>query len=228
MAITLRESLNQYKNRRVHLQDWSCIAALFPILILNIWRWDVDIGALGRGKCSRSIREDHAILDFQHQVHLRHSVYLWVIDVCRWGRPKPWVINSGPSTKAPHASVWTSSITSGQLIYIMWCLVWILMQGCTIAHPRPHRESRSGHLSSSHRQEHRAPSHRQRPLVKTALMITLKLGEAPIGTPLMRVTSSSWWPRSERLRRTALADILSSGDQKRLLPGHPMMEWSRI
>jgi hypothetical protein len=34
--------MNQYKNYCIHLRDWSCIIALFSILILNIWRWDVD------------------------------------------------------------------------------------------------------------------------------------------------------------------------------------------
>jgi hypothetical protein len=78
------------------------------------------------------------------------------------------------------------------------------------------RESRSGYLSSSHRLEHRAPLHRQYPLIKTPPMITLKSGEAPVGTPSMRIALSSWWPQSELLRKTAPLDILPSGD-----PNHP-------
>jgi hypothetical protein len=102
--------------------------------------------------------------------------------------------------------------------------VWILMQGHTITPPRWLRQSRSGHLSSSHRLEHRAPLHRQCPLIKTHLMIILRSGAVPVGTPLMRVALSSWWPQSEHRRTTAPPDIPPSGDQKCSMPGWPMME----
>jgi hypothetical protein len=39
---TLQEGLNQSKTYHVPLRDWSWIVALFLILILNIWQWDVD------------------------------------------------------------------------------------------------------------------------------------------------------------------------------------------
>jgi hypothetical protein len=68
MIITLWEGLNQYKNHHIHLCDWSYKVALFPIIILNIWWWDVDRGVSSRWKRSRSIRKDHDTLDVQRQV----------------------------------------------------------------------------------------------------------------------------------------------------------------
>jgi hypothetical protein len=85
-----------------------------------------------------------------------------------------------------------------------------------------------GHLSSSHRLEHRAPPQQQRPLVKTPPMITLKLREAPAGTPPMRATSSSWWPHFEHLCKIAPKDILPSRDRKHQMPEHPATNWPRI
>jgi hypothetical protein len=70
--------------------------------------------------------------------------------------------------------------------------------------------------------------HRQRPLIKTQLMITLRSGEAPVGTLPMKVASSSWWLRPERLHRIAPADILPSGDWKHRLPEHPAIDWPKI
>jgi hypothetical protein len=94
-----------------------------PILILNIWRWDIDKGAQGRGKRSRSVREDNDTLDIQRQVPLRHTIHLWVIVVWCQGRWKPWVVNSGTSTEEVSASLWTCSISSDQFIYIGRCLL---------------------------------------------------------------------------------------------------------
>jgi hypothetical protein len=102
--------------------------------------------------------------------------------------------------------------------------VRILMQDHTIVPPRQHRESRSGHLSSSHLLKHRAPLHRQRPLIKNQLIITLKSGEAHVETPPMRVASSLWWPRPEHIHRIAPAGIPPSKNQKRPMLRHPMME----
>jgi hypothetical protein len=113
---------NNIKIAVLFLWDWSCIAALLPILITNFWRWDINKGAPGRGKRSRSIREDHGTLDFQHQILLWQSVHLWVIDVCCQGRWKPWVTDSGASTKTSCVGLWISNISSGQLIYIRWGL----------------------------------------------------------------------------------------------------------
>jgi hypothetical protein len=56
-------------------------------------------------------------LGIQHQVSLRHSVHLRVIDVCCRGRRKPRVVNLGPTTETSCADLWTSSISSGQSIY---------------------------------------------------------------------------------------------------------------
>jgi hypothetical protein len=81
-----------------------------------------------------------------------------------------------------------------------------------------------GHLSSSHRLEHRALPHRQRSLIKTQLMTTPRSGEVPLGTLLRRATLSSWWPRLEHLLTTAPADIPPLGGQKRPMPGRPMMK----
>jgi hypothetical protein len=82
--------------------------------------------------------------------------------------------------------------------------------GHTIASSRQHKESRSGHPSSSHRLEHRAPLHWQRPLIKTQLTTTSSSGEVPVGTPPIRVASSSWWPRPEHICRTAPVGIEST------------------
>jgi hypothetical protein len=98
----------------------------------------------------------------------------------------------------------------------------------TIVPPWQFRESCLGHLSSSHRLEHRALLHRRCPLIKTQPMTTPRLGEVPVRTLLMRVTLSSWWPRSEHLHITATVDIPPSGDQKRPMAGHSVMEWSEI
>jgi hypothetical protein len=107
--------------------------------------------------------------------------------------------------------------------------VWILMQDHTIASPRQLKESRSGHLSFSHRLKHRAPLHRQRPLIKTQLTITLKSGEVSVGALPMRVVlSSSWWHQLEHRHTIILADIPLLGDQKHSMPGRPMMGLSRI
>jgi hypothetical protein len=62
------------------------------------------------------------------------------------------------------------------------------------------------------------------PPIKTQLMITLRSGKVPMGTPPKRATSSFWWPRLEGLRRIATTDIPPSGDQKRPMLEHPMME----
>jgi hypothetical protein len=100
------------------LWDWSYIAVLFLILILNIWRWDIDRAASESGKCSRSVREDHGTLNIQHQVLLRHSVYLRVINVCHGGKMENSCSDPSASTKAPHVGIWTIFISSGHLIYI--------------------------------------------------------------------------------------------------------------
>jgi hypothetical protein len=42
-----------------------------------------------RGKRSRSVRENHDTLDVQHQVSMRHSAHLRVIDLCHRGRRRP-------------------------------------------------------------------------------------------------------------------------------------------
>jgi hypothetical protein len=82
--------------------------------------------------------------------------------------------------------------------------------GHTIASSRQHKESRSGHPSSSHRLEHRAPLHRQHPLIKTQLTTTPSSREVPVGTPPIRVASSSWWPRPEHICRTTPVGIEST------------------
>jgi hypothetical protein len=68
MAITFWEGLNQSKIHRIHLWDWSYIAAFFPILILNIWRWDADRGVSGRRSAQDPSGKNHSTLDVQHQV----------------------------------------------------------------------------------------------------------------------------------------------------------------
>jgi hypothetical protein len=60
--------------------------------------------------------------------------------------------------------------------------------------------------------------------IKIQLMITLRMREVPVGTPLRRTTSLSWSPRLEDLRRIATTDIPLSEDQKCPMLGHPMME----
>jgi hypothetical protein len=52
----------------------------------------------------------------------------------------------------------------------------------------------------------------------------LRSVEAPIGAPLMRVTSSSWWPQLEHLHTIVPGDIPPLGDQKLLMLGCPMMK----
>jgi hypothetical protein len=75
---------------------------------------------------------------------------------------------------------------------------------------------------------HRACPHQQRPPIKTQLMITPRSGKVPIGTPPKRAASLLWWPQLEGLRRTALANIPSSGHQNRPMLERPIMEWSEI
>jgi hypothetical protein len=76
---------------------------------LSIWWHDVDRCAAGRGKHSRSIREDHVTLYLRYEVFSRHLVYLRVADVCRWGGRRP-------QGATPRASVIASHSCS--LIYI--------------------------------------------------------------------------------------------------------------
>jgi hypothetical protein len=140
-AITLWERLNQSKIHRVHLQDWSYIVALFLMIILNIWWWGVDRDASGRGKHSRSVWEDHDTLNIQRQVSLRHWIYLRIIDVWHGGKWKPQDADPSGSTKASRTGVWRSSISSGHLIYIRWCL---LRSGSLCRIIYLHRQIRSG------------------------------------------------------------------------------------
>jgi hypothetical protein len=60
----------------------------------------------------------HDSLDLQHQVPVQHSVHLRIPNVHCQGRRKPRVANLGPSTKTSYAGLWTTSIPSGQSIYI--------------------------------------------------------------------------------------------------------------
>jgi hypothetical protein len=73
-----------------------------PDLTPCIWRHDVDRGAPGRGKRSRSIREDHGTLDFWYEVPSRHPVYRRVTDVCRWGGWRPQDAAPRASARASH------------------------------------------------------------------------------------------------------------------------------
>jgi hypothetical protein len=77
----------------------------------------------GRGKRSRSVREDHGTLDVRRQVSSRHSINLWVIDVCYKGRWGSYDAAPRASTRVPHADRWTRSMVSDDLIYIRQCLL---------------------------------------------------------------------------------------------------------
>jgi hypothetical protein len=57
-----------------------------------------------KGERSRSIRKDHGTKDVRHQVSMRHSTYLWVIDLCCWGGRRPEDATSRAGTKAPGSS----------------------------------------------------------------------------------------------------------------------------
>jgi hypothetical protein len=77
----------------------------------------------GRGKRSRSVREDHGTLDVRRQVSSRHSINLWVIDVCYGGRWGSYDAAPRASTRVPRADRWTRSMVSDDLIYIRQCLL---------------------------------------------------------------------------------------------------------
>jgi hypothetical protein len=62
------------------------------------------------------------------------------------GRRKPWVINSGLSTKAPYAGIWISSISFDQLIYIRRCLLRFKFL-CRVV--PPHRQDHVGNPDRS-------------------------------------------------------------------------------
>jgi hypothetical protein len=88
----------------------------------NIYRLNIDRGALRRGKRSRSVREDHGTLDVRRQGSSWHSVHLWVIDIHHGGRWRSEDAAPEGSTRAPCASAWTQSMFSSKLIDTGWCL----------------------------------------------------------------------------------------------------------
>jgi hypothetical protein len=164
-------------------------------------------------------------MNFQYQFLLQHSVHLRDIDVCRRERQKPWVINSGPNTKASHAGLWTNSISSDQLIYIRRCLL---------------RSESLCRTISSRRQDNIGNSDRDTYLPALGWNIELRYISNVPWSRLHR-----WLPRNRGkhqlklhrwgsphhhggLGRSATIDTLPSGDQKCLIPGRPTMEWYRI
>jgi hypothetical protein len=74
------------------------------------------MGVPGRVQHSRSVREDHVILDIQRQVSSRHPVYLWVTDICRGGEQRPQDAATRAGVEASHSSFF---------IYIGQCLLKI-------------------------------------------------------------------------------------------------------
>jgi hypothetical protein len=79
-----------------------------------------------------------------------------------------------------------------------------------------------------HSLEHRVHLHRYRPPAKIYLMITLRSGPAPVGTPQRIVASSLWWPQTGIGPATAPVDIPLLEDQRHLMPKLLALGWFRI
>jgi hypothetical protein len=174
----------------------------------------------GRGKHSRSIWKDYDTLDFRHEVPSRHSVYLRVTDVYRWGGRRP-------QDAAPRASARASHSCS--LIYIRQ---YLLRFGsvCRVIHS--HRQARSGipivTSTLGHSPEHRVHLHRHRPPTEIHLMITLKSGSTHVGTPRRTTVSSLWWPQTGIGPATTPVGIPLLEDQRRLMHKPLAWGWFRI